>query len=71
MPPKIREEPKEVAGIIISIHHGYSYDELFSKVKQESKDGSVVLTYLTTSDSEKALLEGLNENYTNVDKQLR
>lgn len=71
MSPKIRQEPKEVAGIIISIHHGYSYDELFSKVKQESKDGSVVLTYLTTSDSEKALLEGLNENYTNVDKQLR
>jgi hypothetical protein len=39
----------EVAGIILSLHSGYSYDNLFRTVKQQSREGSVVLTY--TADS--------------------
>lgn len=36
-PANVNETSKEVAGIIISIHYGLTYDPLFSSVRQQSK----------------------------------
>lgn len=39
-----------VSGVILSIRSGTSYDNLFSKVEQKSKNDTVVLVYSATSD---------------------
>lgn len=61
----------EVAGIIISFRDGHSYDNLFSSVKQKSKEGSVVLTYLAARESTKYILEALGGNYEHAGTVLR
>lgn len=53
----------EVVGIILSFHSGTSYDELFTRHTQKSKDGAVVLTYMADSSAERFIVEALNGNY--------
>lgn len=55
-----------MAGIIVSFRSGASYDNLFSSVKQESKEGSIVLTYLAHSKDSKDIVEVLSGEYRNV-----
>lgn len=51
-----------MSGIILSFHNGNSYDEIFTKVQQRSKDGTAVLVYSSAASIVGTILNALNGN---------